>query len=99
MIDIFILTEDRYIDPPILTPYIAQILEEEQILAEELKNNEGLQELLKENSMFEIRAQKINTPSSEIGVSYFSDEEVLISSSERSKYVSQQTHNWTNGFF
>jgi glutathione synthase/RimK-type ligase-like ATP-grasp enzyme len=38
MIDIFILTEDRYIDPPILTPYIAQILEEEQILAEELKN-------------------------------------------------------------
>lgn len=68
-------------------------------LVENFSNIDGLDKLLIENPNFELRSQGINTLSSEIGVSYISDKEVLISSSKRSKVISQRTHNWTDGYF
>lgn len=48
---------------------------------------------------FKISNEEINTASSEIGTSYFTDDKVLITSSKKSNQMVSQVYSWTGDYF
>lgn len=68
-------------------------------IAADLLNHPPIETLEKNKGWFSIKKQDVNTEFSEMGVSYLSENEIILSSSQRTSLIQGRTDSWTGDYF
>lgn len=71
----------------------------DDLVANVLKSSSSLDALQKDKGVFTIQQQDVNTENSEIGASFYSDDQLLLASSKRRSVVVKRIHSWTGNYF
>lgn len=71
----------------------------EENLSNDLISGLSVEDLKKDKNQFVLKLQDVNTSQSEIGTSYISDNEVLLSSTNRKSKASKYVQSWSGNYF
>lgn len=71
----------------------------EQELSSDLLGKTSIDELKTDKGQFVLKLQNVNTSQSEIGTSFISDNEVLLSSTNRKNKISKHQQSWSGNYF